>query len=70
MICYTAGDQYTHFHANIHMYTKVIAILSFQWRPFLKFKMAVATAARSRVYISYMIITIKNNQYTIQFHAL
>ena len=34
MICYTAGNQYTNFHANIHIYTKVIAILSFQWRPF------------------------------------
>ena len=50
------------------MYNKVIEILSFQWRPFLKFKMAVATAARSRVFISYMILTIKNYQYT-KFHA-
>ena len=30
--------------------------------------MEVSTAARSRVFISYMIITIKNYQYT-QFHA-
>ena len=34
MICYTAGHKYKNFHANIHTYTKVTAILSFQWRPF------------------------------------
>ena len=36
-IVYTAGHQYTKWHANVHMYTKVITILSFQWRPFWKF---------------------------------
>ena len=59
---------YTKYHANIHMYNKVIEILSFQWRPFCKFKMEVTTAARSRVYISYITLTIKNYQY-IKFHA-
>ena len=41
------------------MYNKVIEILSFQWRPFWKFKMAVTIVARSRVFISYLILTIK-----------
>ena len=68
MIKYTVDHQYTNFHANIIKYNKVIKIFSFQWRPFLKFKMEVTTAARSRVFISYMILTIKNYQYTI-FHA-
>ena len=52
------------FSCKYHMYNKVIEIMSFQWRPFWKFKMAVTAAARSRVYISHMIITIKNYQYT------
>ena len=34
MICYIAGHQYTKCHANIHMQTKDIAILSFRWQPF------------------------------------
>ena len=68
MIKYTVDHQYTNFHTNIRKYNKVIKILSFQWRPFWKFKMEVSTAARSRVFISYMILTIKNYQYT-QFHA-
>ena len=68
MIKYTVDHQYTHFHANIRKYNKVINILSFQWWPFSKFKMEVTTAARSRVFNSYMIITIKTYQYTT-FHA-
>ena len=60
MILIITNYQYTKFHVNIHMHNKVIEILSFQWRPFWKFKMAVTTAARSRVFISYMILTIKN----------
>ena len=53
-------------YANIRKYNKVInkKFKSFQWRPFLKLKMEVTTAARSRVFISYMILTIKNYQYT------
>ena len=50
------------------MHNKVIEFFSFQWRPFCKFKMAATTAARSRVFISYVILTIKNYQYT-KFHA-
>ena len=68
MIRYTVDHQYTHFYANIHMYNKVIKILSFQWRPFWKFKMAVTAPARSRVFISYMILIITNYQYT-KFHV-
>ena len=34
MMCYIAVHQYTQFHANIHMQTKVITILNFRWRPF------------------------------------
>ena len=30
MIKYTVDHQYTHFHANIRKYNKVIKILSFQ----------------------------------------
>ena len=37
MICYIAGHQYTQFHVNIHMQTKVISILNFRWWPFLFF---------------------------------
>ena len=33
MILIIKKYQYTQFHANIHMYNKVIEILSFQWRP-------------------------------------
>ena len=68
MIKYTVDHQYTNCHANIRKYNKVIKILSFQWRPFWKFKMEVTTTARSRVFISYVILTIKNYQYTT-FHA-
>ena len=68
MIRYTVDHQYTHFYANIHMYNKVIKNLSFQWRPFWKFKMAVTAPARSRVFISYMILIITNYQYT-KFHV-
>ena len=68
MIRYTVDHQYTHFYANIHMYNKVIKILSFQWRPFWKFKMAVTAKARSRFFISYMILIITNYQYT-KFHV-
>ena len=68
MIRYTVDHQYTHFYANIHMYDKVIQFLSFQWRPFWKFKMAVTVPARSRVFISYMILIITNYQYT-KFHV-
>ena len=68
MIRYTVDHQYTHCYANIHMYDKVINILSFQWRPFWKFKMAVTAPARSRVFISYMILIITNYQYT-KFHV-
>ena len=68
MIRYTVDHQYTHLYANIHMYNKVIKNLSFQWRPFWKFKMAVTAPARSRVFISYMIIIITNYQYT-KFHV-
>ena len=68
MIKYTVDHQYTNMHANIRKYNKVINILSFQWRPFLKLKMEVTTAARSRVFIYYMMLTIKNYQYT-KFHA-
>ena len=39
MNCYIAGHQYTKFHANIQMQTKVIAILSFRCRPFWNFLM-------------------------------
>ena len=59
---------YTKYHANIHMHNKVIEIFSFQWRPSWKFKMAATTAARSRVFISYITLTIKNYQYT-KLHA-
>ena len=68
MIRYTVHHQYTHFYANIHILNKVINILSFQWRPFWKFKMAVTAPARSRVFISYMILIITNFQYT-KFHV-
>ena len=68
IIWYTVDHQYTHCHANIHMYNTVIDILSFQWWTFWKFKMAVTTAARSRLYISYMIVTLKNFQYST-FHV-
>ena len=68
MIKYTVDHQYTNFNVNIHKYNKVITILSFQWRPFWKFQMEVTTAARSRVLISYMILTKENDQYT-KFHA-
>ena len=64
MIRYTVNHQYPHFYANIHMYNKVIKILSFQWRPFRKFKMAVTAPARSCVFIFYMILIITNYQYT------
>ena len=59
MILIIKNYQYTKFNANIHKYNKVIEILSFQWRPFWKFKMAVTTATRWRVFISNMILTIK-----------
>ena len=59
MILIITNYQYTKFHVNIHMHNKVIEILSFQWRPFWKFKMAVTTAARSCVFISYMILILK-----------
>ena len=36
MICDTAAHKYTNFHANIHMYTKVITILSFSVAAILK----------------------------------
>ena len=64
MIRYTVDHQYTNCYANVHMYNKVMKILSFQWWPFWKFKMAVTTPARSRVFISYMILIITNYQYT------
>ena len=60
MILIITNYQYTKFHVNIHMHDKVIEILSFQWRPFWKFKMAVTTAAISCVFISYMILILKN----------
>ena len=68
MILILKNYSYTQFHANIHMYNKVIEILSFQWRPFWKFKMAVTAPARSRVFISYMILIITYYQYT-KFHV-
>ena len=64
MIKYTVGHKYKNSHANIRNYNKVIKILSFQWLPLWKFKMEVI----SRVFISYMILTIQNYQYT-KFHA-
>ena len=60
MILIITNYQYTKFHVNIHMHNKVIKILSFQWWPFWKFKMAVTAPARSRVFISYMILILKN----------
>ena len=68
MIRHTVDHQYTHFYANIHMYDKVIKMISFQWRPFWKFKMAVTAPARSRVFISYVILIITNYQCT-KFHV-
>ena len=68
MIRYTVHHQYTHFYVNIHMYNKVINILSFQWWPFWKFKMAVTAPARSHVFISYNILIITNFQNT-KFHV-
>ena len=57
----------TKYHANIHMHIKVIEFFSFQWRPCWKFKMAATTAARSRVFIYYIILTIKKTINTQNF---
>ena len=68
MICYIAGHQYTKFHANIYVQTKVIAILSFRWRPFWKKWMAPITRIRWYVLKFGMICYTAGHQYT-KFHA-
>ena len=67
MIWYTAGHQYAHFHANIHMYTKVIEILSFQWRPF---EIQNGGHYRSQITCPHVLHDFNNNNYQhTQVHA-
>ena len=67
-IVYTAGHQYTKFHADVNMQTKVITIWSFKWWPFWKFLMTAITITRWYVLTFCMICYIAGHQYT-QFHA-
>ena len=67
-IVYTAGHQYTKFHADVNMQTKVITVLSFKWWPFWKFLMTAITITRWYVLTFCMICYIAGHQYT-QFHA-
>ena len=68
MICHTAGHQYTNLHANIHMYAKVIAILSFLVAAILKIQNEGRSSSQLTCPHFLYDLIIANYQYT-KFHA-